>query len=575
MASDVPFRPGGSPAAAGFGRGSAPVAIRPGPGRPPPVPAGVNAPQPGHVAQRQPAPTSALAAPVVPVRRAPPPVPAGVNAPQPGHALQRRPGPAPAQAAPVAPARRPAPAVPAGVNAPQPGQVTQRRPAPTSAQAAPVVPVRRAPPPVPAGVNAPQPGRVAQRRPAPAPAQPAPVASVRRAPPPVPAGVNAPQPGGGNAQRAAVQPAESRPVRPAGPASRLGAPSAAQLYRVLDSSKIYGQMPTTRPWFGYPYVVVNDARFIAQEKQGGMRAVDEFLQSPGGLTAYVKKHSMNGLSVRLSDDNNMAIEDSNLTNRQPKSFYATQELLTSANQALTKVGSGVKLNQGKRTLTVLTGWYTSKTLVEVYPRFLKSKGYNYGQLDQVVGPQNCNEIAEMVTGIRKILPTGDDTHLKAVNRFLNSDDDFADIDNARTQTYVAYLNSRATRLSRLRANRFATPDIGDAYMIRTLGEPSEFLSGGRARIRDYASGTDRILGWAEHFAGVVVRSGNDTLTLENYARGDNRQANPDPRWYFQMYGQNHGQSFHEFHSAKNEYANPVTVSVGKTVPNLPKLGPLQ
>jgi len=196
-------------------------------------------------------------------------------------------------------------------------------------------------------------------------------------------------------------------------------------------------------------------------------------------------------------------------------------------------------------------------------------------LDQVVGPQNCNEIAEMVTGIRKILPTGDDTHLKAVNRFLNSDDDFADIDNARTQTYVAYLNSRATRLSRLRANRFATPDIGDAYMIRTLGEPSEFLSGGRARIRDYASGTDRILGWAEHFAGVVVRSGNDTLTLENYARGDNRQANPDPRWYFQMYGQNHGQSFHEFHSAKNEYANPVTVSVGKTVPNLPKLGPLQ
>jgi hypothetical protein len=81
-----------------------------------------------------------------------PPVPAGVNAPQPGGALQRRPALAPQAAQPM---RRPAPPpVPAGVNAPQPGGALQRQPAVASPTAQPMR--RPAPPPMPAGMNAPQ-----------------------------------------------------------------------------------------------------------------------------------------------------------------------------------------------------------------------------------------------------------------------------------------------------------------------------------------------------------------------------------------------------------------------------------
>ncbi len=56
---------------------------------------------------------------------------------------------------------------------------------------------------------------------------------------------------------------------------------------------------------------------------------------------------------------------------------------------------------------------------------------------------------------------------------------------------------------------------------------------------------------------VAVR-GNDRIALENYARGDNRKTQPDPRWYFQMYGGKVGQSFHEANLGSS-YANPITM----------------
>ena len=73
-----------------------------------------------------------------------------------------------------------------------------------------------------------------------------------------------------------------------------------------------------------------------------------------------------------------------------------------------------------------------------------------------------------------------------------------------------------------------------------------------------------MLGWPYHFAGVVAVSGTDRITLENYARPDERKEQPDPRWYFQMYGEEKGQSFHEFHEDTKQYANPVTVTVKKS-----------
>ncbi|MCA9661775.1 MAG: DUF4157 domain-containing protein, partial [Myxococcales bacterium] len=82
-------------------------------------------------------------------------------------------------------------------------------------------------------------------------------------------------------------------------------------------------------------------------------------------------------------------------------------------------------------------------------------------------------------------------------------------------------------------NEEARPEIGDAYKISYL----EFAE-------------DK---WNYHWAGVVARDGDDSVTLENYTRDNAKRIgkSADPRWYFQMYGVGK-QSFHAFHTDKNE-----------------------
>ena len=141
-------------------------------------------------------------------RRPPPPVPAGVDAPQPRGRIDQPTVASPlvpagqrVQAIPNAPPRIPAPPVPSGVNAPPPtGRSLSLQAKATSSDRPPSESgAGRPPPAVPAGVNAPQPtGRAVQAMPAGArPPGSTPVAgpSGMRAPP-VPVGVNAPQPNG-------------------------------------------------------------------------------------------------------------------------------------------------------------------------------------------------------------------------------------------------------------------------------------------------------------------------------------------------------------------------------------------
>lgn len=82
---------------------------------------------------------------------------------------------------------------------------------------------------------------------------------------------------------------------------------------------------------------------------------------------------------------------------------------------------------------------------------------------------------------------------------------------------------------RARINRYADPDIGEAYHINTGGNP---LPGKK--------------NWNFHWAGVVLKAKGDNVTLENYAVGDFDVENK--KWDFQMYGiGKKGQSAHEEH----------------------------
>jgi hypothetical protein len=98
-------------------------------------------------------------------------------------------------------------------------------------------------------------------------------------------------------------------------------------------------------------------------------------------------------------------------------------------------------------------------------------------------------------------------------------------------------------------NRFAAPKTGEGYTMSTggIGYPGERT-------------------WNFHWAGVVMLSGDDRVTLENYAiMNQPNVKNSD--WEFQMYGSadKSGQTFHEQHQATKQHGDaPTTMQVDKS-----------
>ncbi len=96
-------------------------------------------------------------------------------------------------------------------------------------------------------------------------------------------------------------------------------------------------------------------------------------------------------------------------------------------------------------------------------------------------------------------------------------------------------------------NRFAAPKVSEGYTMSTGGAP----------VPGMESNT-----WNFHWGGVVMLSGDDRVTLENYAVGDPAVQNSN--WEFQMYGSavKPGQTFHEQHQATRQHGDaPTTMHV--------------
>ncbi len=98
-------------------------------------------------------------------------------------------------------------------------------------------------------------------------------------------------------------------------------------------------------------------------------------------------------------------------------------------------------------------------------------------------------------------------------------------------------------------NRHANPGVGEAYTIS---------SGGPAKSSRST--------WNFHWGGVIMKTGGDNVTMENYA------GNQTDEWYFQMYGvptkgnPRTGQTFHEQHRDVHAQhgTTPTTLSTEKT-----------
>ena len=334
-------------------------------------------------------------------------------------------------------------------------------------------------------------------------------------------------------------------------------PLAIQPYRVLGPNKILKKMPADRPWFGYPYAVLDiDVRFPAQEK-----GANTFLATSGAANLNVLR-AEDTVRLRLSDDCNMAIEDSNLKNRQPKVFFASRAVVDASNHALTAAGSRVRLDIGDHAITILTGRTGSIWLFRVKPIFLSLAPQNCNAMAAEVMGKNAEEVSRLESGLdmaKKIAPKEAEDYKKAFHH--RSQPDLAPWESAIAYEYAVKRLDKAKIFRDEQVNEYAKPAVGSAFYVSTLGGNEAVKGAPKALVKDWESDELRTLGWAFHFAGVVAVSGTDRITLENYARGDNVANNADPRWYFQMYGEKQGQTFYDVQQASKGFSNPIVVAV--------------
>jgi uncharacterized protein DUF4157 len=418
---------------------------------------------------------------------------------------------------------------------------------------------------------------------APPPSRPAPPAPVK----PVPA-----RP----VQAARALPAPRLPV----PAPRLqvppSRPATVQPYYQIARTRVFaGGPPPYRVNPPYAYLG-RGASFPAQE--GSDRdGRDAFLTGRGGGADV---QSVTRTTLRVSDDHQMAIEDTDLRDRQPKAFYAAPAVISRGDSGLYAANSrfGIRAAGPRQTLTVVARNGTHELVrVEPYTRANRQA--------LATGEEACNEFAGHVTGHTSefLEPIISDPTLQNVPRWnylnylrfalaqyiaeessgrqlrtrmdltsssalLNSlPADMPGVSrvfNSVGEEYVGALGRRSGRETarRLGINQSAAPGVGDAYVITHIAETDE-----RERIRDVASGRRFTPRFPYHWAGVVAVSGTDRVALENYARST-APSHSDPRWYFQMYGQGEGQSFHEAY--RGDYANAMTMAMRNTTHRRPE-----
>lgn len=402
------------------------------------------------------------------------------------------------------------------------------------------------------------------------------VAVARHASPGAPLQAKPAQPMPVRAPAPHVKSAGAAPPRLAAPAASASrqpaAPSpppakAVQPYRVLGSEKIWNSIPAGgRPWSGYPYILAGAVDLPAQQRRKRDQHDEGAFLNAAGKANVVRRQDR---GMRLSDDYKMAVEDSNLGRRQPKTVFLANSVLQTSNARLAQIGSKVRLVPTGRTITAI-GWWKSSDVVlhEVKPKY---DGHSANRL-----PQNCNDMACRVTG--KKLLGGAELEDKMLG-LLGKDRLQGVVTEQDLRKYVR--GGYDTRAEALRLNDAADPEIGEAFMIGSLHNHTELYLKSKAiysrdeaeserllklsaknTITDYAENREKQVPWPYHYGAVVAVSGTDRITLENYARGDNGQDDADPRWFFQMYGTDWGQSFNEVNQG-DSYGNPLTIAAGR------------
>jgi len=391
-----------------------------------------------------------------------------------------------------------------------------------------------------------------------------------------------------------------------GPSLHLAAHEAAHVVQQSDGVQLSGNMGRA----GDPYEVAADA--AADRAVSGQSAQDLLPQGATvrevGDTAVqcYTDQVISGTPHRVSDDGSIAVNAETIYGS--KVAYADASLIASASKLLEAGTSVMTLKPGSYGITVEDEKGTTRTLPDIVVTNAennttdgemllyadcgrsartvtgadKGKGDGTGSLTaeysgadggarsapkyESGGVSKCKIVAEHIPEIRPVIAKLLREHRAIISEWPTAGDDKAR-DKIRRRlarkeremwaVCEAALNKlgakeRDALEKKMGVNRHADPEVGQAFHISTGGATHpELEEGGKT--------------WNFHWAGVVMKSGSDSLTLENYAVGDYEAQNTE--WVYQLYGvgKKEGQSFHEQHKDvhKQHGESPTTMSMDK------------
>ncbi len=303
-----------------------------------------------------------------------------------------------------------------------------------------------------------------------------------------------------------------------------------------------------------------------------------FLNAAGNLN-LVSADPAN-VTLRVSANGRLAIEDCVLTARQPKVFYATQALITESNAWRRAVGNAATLVPdsalANQTITI-NGQVLYRVTVS-----LDSWG---GRGIAAVGPQNCDAVVSAALGagyVETVAPDGMgvlplELPESEIARLLVNpapppvSGAPLSVQQADTARVIAAAYGTALRNNAFRqvagvsadryfgVNQYAAPDLGEAFSVCSLQAVPAGSTLMTAQVStDHSRAGAPVLDsgsfWSAHWASVVIKDGSDVITLENYAR--NTEAAPSDAartrigYYFQMYDTAPGAPLnHTFHGS--------------------------
>lgn len=351
--------------------------------------------------------------------------------------------------------------------------------------------------------------------------------------------------------------------QPAPGLRRAPAPSSVPLHRALDTGSPEAVLALQRAAGNSAVTAVQRARtgrptgvstiggdnayFTTQAPEGVLRDGP----SPNGMINHdvdhvdVQHHHPADVSLQISDDGTLAVHD---TAREPKEFYASDQVFQQAVAQLAAVNSDYTLVRGGGQIKTEAG-----TLSKVTPETSNGAAQRTAAGFAALIQTQCIEVARKVVGagrpMRIVAGDGTSTatwahsggerlahHLTETVRNGGTTDAAGaaaaaengpgafdrDVAPAYGSTLRQQPGEADDAARDMGINNHVRPEVGEAFATLSIGDQDE---------KDYATVpagetfTDRAgtSVWNYHFAGVVARAldGNDWVTLENYTRNSN------------------------------------------------------